>query len=163
MCENWSSLCVPACAHTYVWHMGNNSVSSVIQTPHIMLQCGRNYVGAFLPHHEVPLWWPAELQQRPLHPVQGESQPVLLIWTGGLPFLSLTSLCLNADQNLTFSLNYINVCMTKITLIYDCFSFHRVTLLRPCTPCGLKLASWRRASCSVCATLTPTWRATQPL
>lgn len=81
-----------------------------VQTPHIMLQRGRNHVGAFLPHHEVSLWRPAQLQQWPLRPVQGESQLVLLAWTGRLLFI-FSFLCLN----LTFYLELLQCCVFSST------------------------------------------------
>ncbi len=165
MCSNWSNLCVPvvtvhSCVHVCVWHMANSSIAPVVQTPYIMLQCGRNHVGAFLPHHEVPPRWPAELQQWPLRFVQGESQSVPLACTGSPLFkISFESKCCPVFE-LFLELFQ---CLTKITFICLRFFFHRVMLLRLCTPCGLKPASWRRASCSVCAMWTPLWRATQPL
>lgn len=49
---------VHSCVHVHILmsHIWVKALSPpAVQTSHIMLQCGRNHVGAFLPHHEVPL------------------------------------------------------------------------------------------------------------
>lgn len=84
----------PLCAYVCViYDMWVTAPSSVIQIPHIMLQCGRNHVCAFLPHHEVPPRRPQELQQWPFYSIQGESQSVLCFSITVFFFLFSSSIC----------------------------------------------------------------------
>lgn len=114
-------------------------VPNSLQPSLIMLQRGRDHVGALLSHHEVPARRPSQLQQRPLRPLQG-SAPKSTSHTSFVRWRLHSS---------------------PLDLWPHSPAPVRVTPPLCCMPCGPRRATWRKTSSSTSVRWTPPWRDTQ--